>query len=105
LCSELSQPPGPALARLASEHDRQTALRWIRKERACDVLAAVQLSLAMDRGSVYLLSQLPDEDVESLGMAPLAGPAEAARLAAGFDSCILIDAAQYAGCTVGRQGS
>jgi hypothetical protein len=43
---------------------------------------------------VYLRSLLPDEVVESLGMAPIASDAELARLASGRPHVVVIQEAQ-----------
>jgi hypothetical protein len=42
---------------------------------------------------VYLLSALADDLVEDLGMIPLSRPAEALRLAAASDSCLVVSQA------------
>ncbi len=48
------------------------------------------LQQALERASVYLLSNLPAELVEQLGMAPVANDVEAARLLGHFPSCIVL---------------
>ena len=51
-------------------------------------------------GPVYFLSQLDADDVEEMGMAPIADVDELVRLASGRESCIVLDDSQYAVVTV-----
>lgn len=96
ICTELMDAPGPALTQLLDEADRDAALREIRKHRLIDVLPATELVRAMDCASVFLLSRLQSEQVESLGVVPVANIGELTRLSSRFPSCILLSSAQYA---------
>ena len=71
-------------------------MREIRKQRMIDVLPATELVRTMDRASVVLLSRLQSEQVEPLGVAPVANIGELTRLSSRFPSCILLSSAQYA---------
>jgi len=96
LCCDLAAEPGPAVRQLAESPSRQAALRQIGKDRPEDALTAGQLADALDRVEVYLLSRLDDALVERLDVAPLADPAELARLARRFPSCIVLSNAASA---------
>jgi nickel-dependent lactate racemase len=100
LCCDLAAEPGPAIRQLADSRSRRAALCRIRKDRPEDALAAMQLAGALDRAEmVYLLSRLDDALVEQLDMAPLARPAELARLARRHSSCIVLSNAGRAAVT------
>ena len=51
---------------------------------------------ALEQARVYLLSGLDESLVEDVGLVPLAGGADLARLAAQHTSCIVLANAQYA---------
>jgi hypothetical protein len=53
------------------------------------------LARAVERGPVYLLSQLEDETIEDLGLAPVADIDEIIRLAGRHESCIVLEDAQH----------
>ncbi len=95
LCCELAENPGPAINCLAELDSREEALRQIRKAWPGDALAAVQLAKAMDRSSVYLLSNLDESLLEKLEIAPVGGADELARLVRRHRSCILLANAPY----------
>jgi len=96
LCTELMDAPGPAMRQLEGSSDWDEALREIRRDRLVDLVPATELARARDRASVYLLSRLESDQVESLGMAPMEDLQELARLSGRFPSCILLSSAQYA---------
>lgn len=96
ICCDLQEDPGPALQALAEYDDRHAALRAIRRAQPPDARIAARLVRACDRARVYLLSQLADDVVEALGMAPIQEAAEVARLALRHESCLLLSNAQHA---------
>lgn len=96
LCTELSAPPGPAVQGLAQADDLRAALRQIRKHKLADTLPATELAVALARAKVYLLSHLPADQVEELGVAAVSDPADIVRLAGRHASCVLLGDAQYA---------
>jgi hypothetical protein len=96
ICSQLGAQPGPAVRFVGEAEDLHRAMRRIRKDRPTDALPATQLARAMDRARVYLLSELDDDVVEELGMAPVSSADDIPRLAARHDSCILLGNAQHA---------
>ena len=96
LCTELSTAPGAALQMLAHDDDYEATIREVRKQRSDDAVPAAQLLRALDRNQVYLLSQLDEEVVQQLGIAPIADVTELARLVRRSESCIVLANAQYA---------
>ena len=103
ICTDLMDAPGPALRQLVNEADRDAALREIRKHRMIDVIPATELVRTMDCASVYLLSRLQSEQVEPLGVAPVANIGELMRLSSRYPSCILLSSAQYATVTLEQE--
>jgi nickel-dependent lactate racemase len=95
LCTQLTAEPGPAVASLSQVDDLELARKRIRRESATDALAASQLISAMERGRIYLLSQLDESLVDDLGLAPMTEPTDVARLAHRHESCIVLANAQY----------
>ena len=96
LCCDLAAPPGPAIQKLRGARSREKALRTIHHGRSEDALAAVQLTDALARGHVYLLSRLEPSLVEDLNMVPLSDPQEICRLAQRYGSCIVLANALHA---------
>jgi nickel-dependent lactate racemase len=103
LCTELAAPPGPALQSISKARDLADAARQIRKQHQIDASVAHELTAALDRGRVYLLSRLDEAIVEDLGMAPVQAAADIARLIQRHRSCVLIGNAQYAQPTVSEE--
>jgi nickel-dependent lactate racemase len=96
LCTDLEAPPGPALEWIGRSRDLPDAMRHIRKEHSADAAAAHELGKALKRVRVYLLSQLDEDVVEELGMAPISAASEIGRLAQRHSSCIVLGNAQFA---------
>lgn len=96
LCTDLAAELGPGTQRLRNADDRQGVLREISRERPVDALVAAELAHALERGPLYLLSQLDEALVEDLGIASVADEAELERLVSHHDSCILLGNAQHA---------
>ena len=104
LCCELAGEPGPAVRCLASAASRGEALRYIRHERAADLLPALQLARAVGRCHVYLLSRLDRALLEDLQISPLEDAAELARLVRRHAACILLANAPWAVVSVAQNG-
>ena len=90
LLSRAEGPLGPAWQRLTAAEPGAglQALRGLEGE--ADYLAARQLARAVAWADVYLLSSLPDDQVEDLAMIPLSRPEEARRLVESADSCLFV---------------
>ena len=95
VCTDLAEEPGEALKRIAGADDPAAALGTIGKHKPRDLPAAAEIVRALDRGKVYLLSRLDQELVENLGLLPVEAE-QLSRLAARYDSCIVLENAQYA---------
>lgn len=100
VCTQLAMSPGAALRRVADAQDGDDPLDDLQDSAEVDLEAAAELTDALERTRVYLMSQLEDDVVEELGMTPLAGTESIERLAQWADSCILISNAQHATAVV-----
>ncbi|MCE5302648.1 MAG: lactate racemase domain-containing protein [Planctomycetaceae bacterium] len=94
LCSELIEPPGPALQHLACKCSHG-ASHHTHKERSADSLPAALLADVQKRHKIYLLSRLDAAVVEDLDLVPLADADELSRLVEQRRSCILLSNAPY----------
>ncbi|MCG8448433.1 MAG: lactate racemase domain-containing protein [Pirellulales bacterium] len=94
ICSEISELPGRASEYLAGSEDYQLAEREILRDGSSDSWAVWQLCRALERGPVYLRSQLPVGVVESLGIVPITSDEELERLAQAHDHAIVLEEAQ-----------
>jgi len=95
ICSRLEQPPGPGMERIIGADDLHVALREIAREKPVDSLPASQLGEALQRGRVYMLSDLPEERIEELGMIPLDADS-VPNVASRYGSCVVLANAQHA---------
>jgi nickel-dependent lactate racemase len=100
ICSNLSVPPGRSLGRLIGNPDLDRLIRKIANEHDVDSWPAWQLARALQRGPVYLLSQLDDETAEDLGFAPVASIDEIVRLAEHHETFAVIEDSQNAVVTL-----
>ena len=100
ICSDLDASPGHAIGQLIGNADFDGVERNVRNDHSLDSWPAWQLARALQRGPVYFLSQLEADDVEDLGLAPIANVDELVRLAQRQESCIVLDNSQFAVATV-----
>ena len=94
VCSAVSDEPDRAFDPLVDADDYAEAAQNLGRSGNRAARDARILALALQRGPVYLRSQLPDDLVESLGMTPIASDAELQRFTSGREHCIVIDHAQ-----------
>jgi hypothetical protein len=96
LLTNLGETPGHALRSATMAEERGMNLkRLLRQARVePEYRVAVSLFRALEFSKVYLLSVLPEETVEELGMVPLARPEEARRLVAAAQSCLFLSRAE-----------
>jgi len=92
--TDLAEPPGPSLGRLAGMENSPEVERELMRDRFADSWAALGLSRALARGSVYFRSQLRPEVVESLGMTPWKTEEELLRLIDNARRCLVLEGAQ-----------
>jgi hypothetical protein len=96
ICTELSQRPGPALRKLKNPNRSEDALaRQLASDASDDALAASVLLESLDSSHVYLLSDLPREVVEGLGMSALQNLHQAENIIQQRSSCLVIGSAQH----------
>lgn len=94
LLTNLSAEPTEGFRYLQQCESPREALKPLRLESPPDLIPAGRLASAADWATVYLVSGLSSDLVESLCMTPLA-PAEAARLLGRDGSCVLLESAQH----------
>ena len=95
LYTELDQPPGRSLLRLAGDQNRAAIERQLFEEPCFDSGPAWQLCRALKRGPVYLRSLLASNQIESLGMTPIDSDQELQRLVQAYPRCIVLEEAQH----------
>jgi hypothetical protein len=100
VCSNLEMPPGESLGRLIGSSDLEKTARKIAHDHGADSVPAWHLARALQRGPVYFLSQLDDDTVEDMGLAPIASTAELVRLVGRHESCAVVEDSQHAVVTV-----
>ena len=100
IVADLPIPEGPAATMLRRCQDPEELLKPLRREPTVDSVEFAQLIQALRRVRVYLLSQLPAELVEELGMIPVSDSAELQRLVATIEDCKCVPFANYAWCEV-----
>jgi hypothetical protein len=96
ICTNLAEPPGHSLGRLIGDPDLDVAARKISHDHDADSWPAWRLARALQRGPVYLLSQLPAETVEDMGVAPVESVDDLVRLASRHESFLVVPDAQHA---------
>jgi len=94
ICSELAEPPGGALSRLAGDDDYLVVEREILQNPSTDSSIAMQLCRALHRGPVYLRSQLRSSLGEGLGFTPIESDSELDRLSQAHRPCLILEEAQ-----------
>ena len=95
ICSELADPPGRGLGQLIGNEDAMVVEREILRNPSADSGPALRLCRALQRGAIYLRSQIPPSVVESLGMTPLESENELERLAQTLRPCLVLEEAQW----------
>lgn len=98
--ADLSEPQGPAATMLRRCQEPEDLLKPLRREPTVDAVEISQLIHALRRARVYLLSKLPTEVVEELGMIALADANELQRLVSTITNCHVIPFANYTWCEV-----
>ena len=99
--ADLPVPEGPAATMLRRCPEPEDLLKPLRREPTSDAVEIAQLIETLRRARVYLLSSLPPDVVEELGMIPITDSAELQRLVAAVENRIVIPNANYACCEVG----
>jgi hypothetical protein len=97
ITSQLVEPVGRSLRRLASNETYEATWERLAKDRGRDSLAASLLLQMRQEGRILLLSSLPADEIEALGIGAIEKPDQLPRLLDGHDSCAIIRAAQFCG--------
>lgn len=96
VCTELSQRPGPALRKLNNPARSEDALaKQLSNDASDDALAAAVLLESLETSHVYLLSGLPEEVVESMGMSAIQDLRQAEHIIQQRSSCLVVRSAQH----------
>ncbi len=95
LCTELSKTPGEGLQKLRSNSSNDSIARKLATDAADDALAAAVILEATKDCHVYLVSQMPDEIVEGLGMSPVRDAHQLEHLVNQHSTCGLLTSAQH----------
>ena len=93
LLTSHDQLPDSGVELLQSHDEPSDILPKLRHMNPSDRDAATQLATALDWANVYLLSHLPEELVEDLGMFAIGKPEEVERLLAREDQIVFVPAA------------
>ncbi|MCA9201800.1 MAG: DUF2088 domain-containing protein [Planctomycetales bacterium] len=96
LCTNVRQPPGPAVRRLSAPRTSEEILHALRRDHSADAITAALLLESRQRCRVYLMSGLDEETVEDLGLAHVRDQAQVGRLGQQYASCIFLRSAQHA---------
>jgi len=95
LITSLAEEPSEGFAFLRESETPREALKPLRIESPPDLIPASRLASAADWASVYLLSRLKNDVVESHCMTPLESEAEVTRLLDRGGACLLLEGAQH----------
>ena len=93
--TELRSDLTPGMQLLREVRSPRDALKPLRDSQPLDMLAASQIAKALDWAGVSLLSGLPGDLVEDLGMLPLDETEELQRLVETEDSIAVVQSAQH----------
>ncbi len=93
--SELRSDLSPGVQLLREVRSPRDALKPLRKLQSPDMLAAIQIAKALDWSGVSLLSGLPGDLVEELGMLPIDANEELERLVETEEALTIIGSAQH----------
>lgn len=95
VCTNLQETPGHSLGRLVGSADLDAAARKILHDHDPDSWPAWYLAQALRRGPVYLMSQLSEESVEDMGLAPVESIDDLTRLVGRHESFAVVSDAQH----------
>lgn len=95
-CTELAEPLDGGLAGLMASGDLDAAAAELAGSDSPDAETVAKLLAARERGPVYLMSRFDADEVEELGLAPVADEAELTRLVRGRPTCVALEGAQHA---------
>ena len=89
--SDAADLPGPGMQILARDGATWEAINLIRETESVDALSAIQCGEAINAATVYLLSGLPSDLVEAMGMVPVASLHEVENLSGKVRKIFLLE--------------
>jgi hypothetical protein len=95
--SQLGQPIGRSMRWLSGNEPSEKIEMRIKRDKRRDALTAALILQLQREGRVLLLSQLPADQVESLGIGVVEQVGQLVKLVEGHDSCAIVRAAQFCG--------
>ena len=95
LWTNIDQPIGKSLGRLLESDDFDQVAHDLIEDSGPEAWAAWQILHARERGSIFFHSQLNDEIIEELGLAPLHDLEELQRLVDRRETVIFVEEAQH----------
>lgn len=102
ICCNLTQSPGKALRRLASESSFEDLQKATRKDLSRDGLAATMLLRTREESRIVLASGLPREQLEEMGLGAIDSNQELQHLVDQYPRTVVLRAAQFCVATVGE---
>ncbi|MBD3673375.1 MAG: DUF2088 domain-containing protein [Planctomycetaceae bacterium] len=96
LLTDLREKPGEGVSLLKTAQESRDCYEPLRESSPDDQAEATELLDALEHASIYLLSQLPSEEVEELHLFPLESATEVERLIEAVESCVVVESAQHA---------
>lgn len=96
ICTSISTPPSPTLRRLAAGGPAEKTLRQAIKQHRHDASESAVIHAAAQKYRLSLLSELPEELVEEIGIGAVASPAQLVRVARRHATCLAIANAHLA---------
>ncbi len=95
LWTQINESVGKSLSKLLGNDDFDRIAHDLSEDSGDEAWAAWQILQARERGSVFFHSQINDEVVEELGLAPLHNLEELHRLVERRETTIIVDEAQH----------
>lgn len=96
LLTDLREKPGEGISLLKTAQEPRDCYEPLRQMAPPDLTEATELLDALEQANIYLLSQLPNEEVEELHLVPLDSAVEAERLIEAAENCVVVESAQHA---------
>lgn len=96
LLTDLREKPGEGISLLKKAHEPRDCYEPLGQMHTDDQAEAIELIDALEHASIYLLSQLPSEEVEELHLTALESPDETERLIGAAENCVFVESAQHA---------
>jgi len=93
--TELTEKPAPVFRWLSNLDDTETTERHLLKSHHPHSLAAIEIYRSLSKRTIYMMSQLPGEMLEEIGISAIVGIQELEHLIASHDSTLVISGAQH----------